>query len=74
MNKPPIWFYIVAVLALLWNVAGLLAVVADLQLSAADIAALPPEQQAVYAARPLWSVRSAASSRWRPARLAACCC
>jgi hypothetical protein len=56
MKKPPSWFYIVAVLALLWNVAGLLAVVADLQLSAADIAALPPEQQAVYAARPLWSV------------------
>jgi hypothetical protein len=56
MKKPPIWFYIVAVLALLWNVAGLLAVVGDLQLSAADIAALPPEQQAVYAARPLWSV------------------
>lgn len=56
MKKPPAWFYVLAGLALLWNVAGLLAVVADLRLSAADIAALPPEQQAMYAARPLWSV------------------
>jgi len=41
---------------LLWNVLGLLAVLADLRLSAADIAALPAQQQALYAARPLWSV------------------
>jgi hypothetical protein len=54
--KPPLWFTLLAGLALLWNLAGLLAVVADLRLSAADIAALPAEQQAMYAARPLWSV------------------
>ncbi len=56
MPKPPLWFTLLAGLALLWNLAGLLAVVADLRLSAADIAALPAEQQAMYAARPLWSV------------------
>jgi hypothetical protein len=56
MNKPPAWFYVVAGIALLWNFAGLLAVVGDLRLSAADLAALSPEQQAVHAARPLWSV------------------
>jgi len=56
MNKPPIWFYVVAVIALLWNAAGLMAVIADLRLSAADIATLPADQQALYAARPGWSV------------------
>lgn len=56
MNKPPFWFYAVAAVALLWNIAGLLAVVADLRLSASDLAALSPEQQAMHAARPLWSV------------------
>ena len=56
MNKPPTWFFVVAVIALLWNAAGLMAVVADLRLSAADIAALPADQQALYAARPGWSV------------------
>lgn len=56
MNKPPIWFFIVAMAALLWNAAGLTAVVAELRLSASQIAALPQDQQALYAARPSWSV------------------
>jgi len=56
MPKPPSSFRWIAGLALLWNLLGLLAVVADLRLSAADIAALPPAKQALYAARPLWSV------------------
>jgi hypothetical protein len=56
VSKPPLWFTLLAAIALLWNLAGLLAIVADLRLSAADIAALPAEQQAIYAARPLWSV------------------
>jgi hypothetical protein len=56
MNKVPTWFYVVAVIALLWNAAGLMAVIADLRLSAADIATLPADQQALYAARPGWSV------------------
>jgi hypothetical protein len=51
-----VWFTVLAAVALLWNLAGLFAVVADLRLSAADIAALPAEQQALYAARPFWSV------------------
>ncbi len=54
--KPPIWFVLVAVVALLWNAVGLVAVLADLRLTASDIAALPPDQQALYAARPGWSV------------------
>jgi hypothetical protein len=56
MNRPPVWFTVVVVVALLWNVLGLLAVLADLRLSAADIAALPAPQQALYNARPAWSV------------------
>jgi hypothetical protein len=56
MSKPPLWFTLLVAIALLWNLAGLFAVIADLRLSAADIAALPAEQQALYAARPLWSV------------------
>lgn len=56
MNKPPLWFFIVAVLALLWNAAGLMAVIGDLRLSASDIAALPADQQALRAAVPGWSL------------------
>lgn len=56
MSKPPLWFTLLVAIALLWNLAGLLAVSADLRLSAADIAALPAKQQALYAVRPPWSV------------------
>lgn len=56
MNKPPTWFYVVSAVALLWNLAGLMAIAGDLSLSPADIAKLTPEQQALYAARPGWSV------------------
>ena len=56
MNRPPIWFTVVIGIALLWNILGLLAVLADLRLSAADIAALPGQQQALYGPRPPWSV------------------
>ena len=56
MKKPPIWFTLLIAIALLWNLAGLFAVIADLRLSPADISALPAQQQALYAARPIWSV------------------
>lgn len=56
MKRTPIWFYMVVVLALIWNLAGVFAVGADLALSASDIAAMSPAQQAMYAARPVWSV------------------
>lgn len=56
MNKPPLWFYVVTAIALAWNLLGLVAVIGDLRLSAADLAALPAAQQAMYAARPGWSV------------------
>jgi hypothetical protein len=53
MTTTPRWFLAVAVIALLWNAFGLLAVVSDISLSKDAIAKLPSEQQALYAARPL---------------------
>jgi hypothetical protein len=56
MNAAPKWFVPVAILAMLWNLMGCIALAGDLMLSAEDIARLPPEQQAMYAARPGWAV------------------
>jgi hypothetical protein len=60
MTKPPFWFKLLAVVALLWNIAGLLAVAADMSQSPADIATLPLDQQALYVGRPMWSVAASA--------------
>ncbi len=60
MNKPPRWFYVVAFIALLWNLLGCVAFIGDLRLTAADIAQMPAEHQALYAARPAWAVAGTA--------------
>ncbi len=60
MNKPPVWFYVVAVIALLWNLLGCFAFIGDLRLTAADIAQMPAEHQALYAACPAWAVAGTA--------------
>jgi hypothetical protein len=59
MNTP-VWFKVVAVLALLWNLLGCFAFFSDLRLSPEDLAKLPEAQQALYAARPGWAVAATA--------------
>jgi len=60
MNRPPTWFTIVAVVALLWNALGCVAFFSDLTLSPEAVAALPDAQQAMYAARASWAVAATA--------------
>lgn len=55
MQTVPTWFKVVSVVALLWNLLGVAAFAADLMITPAAIAAMPPEHQALYA-RPMWSV------------------
>lgn len=59
MNAPK-WLKPIAVLALLWNLLGLVALGMDLSLSAADIAELPAAQQELHASRPGWAVAATA--------------
>ncbi len=56
MSGVPKWFKPVAVVALLWNLLGCAAFVFDLLLTPEALAAMPAEQQELYAARPGWSV------------------
>lgn len=60
MNKPPSWFKVVAVVALLWNLLGCVALFSDLRLSPEALAQMPQSQQALYAARPAWAVAATA--------------
>lgn len=55
MNTVPRWFYVVASVALLWNLLGTAAVIMNFMLTSQDIAALPLEQQQMYAKTPIWS-------------------
>jgi hypothetical protein len=56
MTLAPKWFKPVAVAALLWNLMGCAAFLSDLRLTPEDVAKMSAAQQAMYAARPAWSI------------------
>ncbi|PWI29276.1 hypothetical protein DI383_12615 [Flavobacteriaceae bacterium LYZ1037] len=54
-NKPPLWFWIVGVIALIWNLMGVMAYIGQAYMTDADLAALPEAEQALYANYPAWA-------------------
>lgn len=54
-NKPPIWFWIIAILALLWNIMGVLAYLAQAYITDEAIASLPEAEQSFYNNMPAWA-------------------
>ena len=54
-GKTPVWFWIIAILTLIWNGVGLAAYADDITMSAGDFAQLTIEQQNLYANRPYWA-------------------
>jgi hypothetical protein len=52
--KPPIWFWIIGIIALLWNGMGLAAYFQQFMMSAETFAALRPEQQQLLIGQPVW--------------------
>ena len=63
MTRPK-WYMPVAIIALLWNLMGCAAYLMDVTLSPEAVAAMSPDQQALYAARPAWAVAVYAIAVW----------
>ena len=53
-EKSPIWFWIVGVVALLWNGMGVYAYLDQALMSAEEFAALPEVQQDLLTTQPVW--------------------
>lgn len=51
----PLWFWIVGVLMLLWNGAGVAAYIGEAMLTAEALQALPEGQRALITGRPAWA-------------------
>ncbi len=51
-TKPPIWFWVVAALGLVWNVMGVAAFIMQMT---QDLAALPEPQRIFYETTPMWA-------------------
>jgi hypothetical protein len=62
--QAPKWFLPVGIVALLWNLIGCAAYLADVMMSPDAVAQMTEAQQAMYAARPSWAVAATAIAVW----------
>src|SRR6187455_1596623 len=53
-NKPPTWYWVVAGLAVLWMLFGVMAWVMDLMTDETGLAQMSEAQRQLYVARPQW--------------------
>ncbi|AMO71590.1 hypothetical protein [Sphingorhabdus sp. M41] len=53
-TKIPVWFWIIGIVALVWNAMGLGAYFQQYMMSAEDFAGLRPEQQELLFSQPFW--------------------
>lgn len=62
--KPPTWFWIVSVLALLWNLMGVGAYLADAFVSVEALGEMTQEMRELYEGRPAWVTAAFAAAVW----------
>ena len=55
MYKAPKWFTVVAAIALVWNLLGVMAYIMQVTMSPETLAALPDEQRQLYETTPAWA-------------------
>jgi len=56
ISKPPVWYWVIAGIALLWNGLGVYAYIAQVTLSDEAMAAFPAAQQELYSTTPNWAM------------------
>lgn len=62
--KPPTWFMVVAVIALLWNLMGVFAYLGEAFITPEMLEALPDEQRDMIENRPAWATAAYALAVW----------
>ena len=55
ITKPPVWFWVVAGIGLIWNIIGVLSFISTVSMNAETLAALPQAEQALFANTPIWA-------------------
>lgn len=63
-NKPATWFWIVSIIALIWNLLGAMAYIMQVTMSPEALAALPPEQRELMETTPAWATGAFAIAVW----------
>jgi hypothetical protein len=63
-NTPAIWFWIISAIALLWNLMGVMAYIAQVTMSTETLQALPENERALYESAPAWATAAFAIAVW----------
>ena len=63
-NRPPTWFWVVGVIALIWNLMGVFAYIAQVTMSPETLQALPENERALYESTPAWATGAFAIAVW----------
>ena len=53
-NKPPVWFWVVSVLALIWNIIGVMSYLAQAYTSVEDLEKMTQAQRELFESQPAW--------------------
>ena len=64
LPRPPLWYWVVAILALLWQATGCYFYVVQVRMDATDLAQLPQGQAAAFAAMQSWQWALFAIAVW----------
>lgn len=63
-TKPTVSFWIISVLALLWNIMGVMAYIMHVTMTPETLQALPAEEQVLYTNVPVWATAAFAIAVW----------
>lgn len=63
-SKPATWFWVVSIVALIWNLLGVGAYLAQVSMSPETIQALPEDQRAIIESTPSWATGAFAIAVW----------
>lgn len=63
-TKPPVWFWIVSIVALIWNLMGAMAYVMQAMMTEEALNALPEAERALYENVPAWVTAAFAIAVW----------
>lgn len=63
-NKPASWFWVVSVIALIWNAIGAMAYISQVTMSPEALQALPENERALMESLPTWATAAFAIGVW----------
>ncbi len=62
--KPPTWFWVVSVLALLWNLSGVVAYLSQAYMGVEDLEKMSQAERLLFESRPVWVTGAFALAVW----------